>query len=304
MESYLDLSVAVQTRQEISDTCQDLGQIIPCFDGVVLFNLDSLLLNLQDVSSPFLDIIQSVDGQVGIFRLAWTFLKPVLPQMELIWSVIKGVGKEAGVLDFLIHFNWMLEDKASKNTILMLSELLEMIKLIRVDVFLVEQLKYKANLMVPAKEQILGLHERLQLLRVFLATVKKMNRLLSDSLIEKNKNVKAEEGTTTHLHDFRSSVSNWPRAHELGFIYFLLGYLRVLLNCRTHFIVSVKCQIEVLLRHLKSETIRVTTLVGLNDQLEFIINQLRRESLHLDIVSTVGMPGFGKTTSASEEFEF
>lgn len=261
--------------------------------------MDSLLLTLQDVSSSFLDILQSMDGQVGVFPQAWTFLKLVLPQMELIWSVIKEQSREAGALAFLIQFNWMLEDKASKNTILMLSELLEMIKLIRVDVFMMEQLKYNAHAMVPAKEQILGFHEGLQLLRVFLATVKKINRLHSDPLIEKIKNVKAEVGTTAHLHVFRSSVSNLPKTDELGFIHFLLENLRVLWSCRVYFIVSVKCQIEVLLRHLKSETITVTDVVmGLNDQLEVKINQ------HLDIVSIIGMPGFGKTTLIDEEFEF
>lgn len=254
--------------------------------------MDSLLLTLQDVSSSFLDILQSRDGQVGVFPQAWTFLKLVLPQMELIWSVIKEQSREAGALAFLIHFNWMLEYKASKNTILMLSELLEMIKLIRVD-------PNDAHAMVPAKEQILGFHEGLQLLRVFLATVKKINRLHSDPLIEKIKNVKAEVGTTAHLHVFRSSVSNLPKTDELGFIHFLLENLRVLWSCRVCFIVSVKYQIEVLLRHLKSETITVTDVVmGLNDQLEVIINQ------HLDIVSIIGMPGFGKTTLIDEEFEF
>ncbi|KAL3513870.1 hypothetical protein ACH5RR_026587 [Cinchona calisaya] len=86
--------------------------------------------------------------------LLLAFLKLVHTEMELSLSVIKELAVLVGALDFLISFNRMLEDKVS-NTSLGLSEFLEMNKLIKVEIFLVKLVNYKANLMFPAKGRIL-----------------------------------------------------------------------------------------------------------------------------------------------------
>lgn len=255
-------------------------------------------MNLEVLSSSFLDFLQSMESQVGIFHLELSFLKLVLlPEMELILSPISKEGREIEHLVFLIHFNGMLEDKVSNNTIFVLSELLEMIKLIKIEVLLMVQLNYEAHLI-----RILGLLEGLHCLRKFLCTVvEKVNGCLPDSLIEKIKDVKVVEARTRLLHVVSSSVSNWPRTDGLGSIDLLLVNLRMLLNCRADLFACVKCQIEVLLRRVQPEANAISDVaMGLNDQLEIIINRISRGSLQLDIASIVGMSGLGKTTLANE----
>lgn len=244
----------------------------------------------EDIVNLLLGFLLSIDSQVQIFHLGLPFLKKILLEMELILSLIKDVDREA--LDFLLHYYWMLDDKVSNHSNLVLYKLLDMFKIVKVAVFLLEQMKYKTCLNFPAKRRILGLHEGLKFCKGFLWSVKKMNGLLSGSLIEKIKDAKAEEAGARPLHVARSSVSNWPKNDQFGSSDFFLGNLGELLDCRADLNAHMNCEIEVLLRHFKPDSITITDVaVRLNDQLELTMKQITRESLQID---TVGMTGFGK----------
>lgn len=80
--------------------------------------------------------------------------------------MIKDVAVESGSLSFLIRARELMEDKVS-DTNLALSRLLEMIEIVKAEVFLIELLNYNANLMVLAKGRISAFHQWLQFLREF-----------------------------------------------------------------------------------------------------------------------------------------
>ncbi|KAL3513866.1 hypothetical protein ACH5RR_026583 [Cinchona calisaya] len=169
--------------------------------------------------------------------------------MELSLSVIKDLAVEAGALDFLIHFNGMLEDKVSYTNF---SEFLEMNKVIRVEVFLVELVNYKANLMFSAKGRISALDVGLQ-------------SLINDLLFT-----------------WRADLIACTKTPATGICAKKMYDVGVLNVANT-------------LRHMKPEvrTLR-DVVVGLNDQVEIIVDRHTTGSLQLDIVSILGMPGIGK----------
>ncbi|KAL3500758.1 hypothetical protein ACH5RR_039851 [Cinchona calisaya] len=175
-------------------------------------------------------------------------------------------------------------------------ELLDRIKLFKVEVFLMQLLDSQPVLIVNVKDQIQALYEGLKFIRTFimspldeigksiLTSAEKMARnagflccyslhsteitedmisemnLLLPELLEEMKLVK-NEIMQSYLQIRKSLRSNFPKYSGLGIVHFLLGNLRELLNQKADTIASVK--------HL---------IVIAHDEIEEIV-----KSFHMDI---------------------
>ncbi|KAL3510841.1 hypothetical protein ACH5RR_030242 [Cinchona calisaya] len=160
-------------------------------------------------------------------------------------------------------------------------QLLEMIKLVKAEAYLMQQVGHKDS---PVKDEMQTFHLGLRILRTFHRSQQEEHNMDRENILAQTEavftgaatlvcslceskeeediemeinnlllkiNVVTKEIGRAYDHFSLSSWSNCPRTDGLGFIDRLIRNLQDLLNYKTHSISSVECQIEIIHLHFK-----------------------------------------------------
>lgn len=278
-------------------------------------NLASLLMDLEailkDGVSSVLDFVPSMEGQVEIFLEGLPFLKSVftgIPQdstegIEWILTVVKDAAAMAGSLNFLFYVNRMLGNEVSEKNLALL-KFLEMIKLMKAVVFLMDQLKYKANLIVPGKGRISAIPSLYKCPKIdsfgfidsLLGKLREHFTWRADLIACLKCQIEVFLEEFNFLRSFLWEIVDEHDEHQefkdldscLGVNSF--AFENGPIWCHMLWLFDIVKEIK----PLKTLTAGIYTR-RMYDKEEDIINQLTRGSMQLHIVSIVGMSGIGKT---------
>ncbi|XP_027177981.1 putative late blight resistance protein homolog R1B-17 [Coffea eugenioides] len=300
--------------------------------------IDYLLHSLMEILESYTSFLVPVKEQMLKLHEGVRFLIILLSRQqkkfdelnEEMKDLIGVVVSDAGIVIFSLSVNEMKECLC-KETDLALSHLLEVLKLIIAEVGHIYPLP-SSSLSFPKTNELGSLDFLLDTLKELAGSTadsiafpnNQMRTILEDLVFLRAflGNIVEQRSQNGKLQTLWSHVMKVAYSVELEIDSALLGDKHE--HCLDAFardIKLMKIEAEEIYDSIRydAETLRVTkttihmpsqivapifneALVGLNDEVESIIDRLVRGSSQLDIVAIVGMPGLGKTTLASKVY--